>query len=174
MSVSYLFVQWFLWDKPCVRGLSWPSYDQTRETSDTILVCLSIVQYCLKSSCWTGGNDWSVPIMGLKFVHREVPTNAAARCALHAQKCQDVCESVQTDQNGRTGVAMVCDPLWVWRVGLAPGGGRGCCPPFTVLLLSVDKLEAAAGQPAAARGPATSPPPGGAQTTSTLLPACHR
>ena len=44
-------------------------------------------------------------------------------------------------------------------------------PPFTVL--SVDKVEAAAGQPAAARGPATSRPPGGAQTTSTLTTACH-
>ena len=59
---------------------------------------------------------------------------------------------------------------WAWRLV----ADEDAAPPFTVLLLSVDKLEAAAGQPAAARGPATSPPPGGAQTTSTLLPACHR
>ena len=58
---------------------------------------------------------------------------------------------------------------WAWRLV----ADEDAAPPFTVLLLSVDKLEAAAGQPAAARGPATSRPPGGAQTTSTLPPACN-
>ena len=70
-------------------------------------------------------------------------------------------------------VGMVCDPLWVWRVGLAPGGGRGCYhPPSTSSSSRSINLRPRLGSQQCGRGPATSPPPGGAQTTSTPA-ACH-
>ena len=82
-----------------------------------------------------------------------------------------VCKFVQKmTKSGRAGgnglrptMGLEGGPAAWWRTRMLP--------PFTVL--SVDKVEAAAGQPAAARGPATSRPPGGAQTTSTLTTACH-
>ena len=70
-------------------------------------------------------------------------------------------------------VGMVCDPLWVWRVGLAPGGGRGCYhPPSPSSSSRSINLRPRLGSQQCGRGPATSPPPGGAQTTSTPA-ACH-
>ena len=72
-------------------------------------------------------------------------------------------------QVGSNGLQPTMGPSrgWAWRL-LADEDAA----PFNVLSLPVDKLEAAAGQPPAARGPATSPPPGGAQTTSSPA-ACH-
>ena len=145
-------------------------YDQTGETSDNIFVCLSIVQ--LIENVLLDG--WQL-FMGLKLGHCEAPARAGAECAPHAQSAKNGANLSKLTKSVRTGVAMVCDPLWVWRVGLPPAGGRGCSPFTNVLLLSVDKVEAAAGQPALVAGGRRHP---GEEVPKPLLhfypPACHR
>ena len=111
-------VQCFLWDKPCVRGLSClsydgPSYDQTGETSDTIFVCLSIVQ--LLQAMLLDGWQLSEPIMGLKLGHCEAPASDGVGYAQRAKTLQ-ICPNWPK----------VWERGWGWSATHYGSGGWAC------------------------------------------------
>ena len=115
MSESYLFVQWALWEpcvmwKDCHTALLLPIVVIIqREGVDNFF---GLFVYC--------------PIL-LPVMPRVVMV--IGQCPLWVKAPILFANLFKKWQKVGERVAMVCDPLWVWRVGLPLGGGRGCCPP---------------------------------------------